>query len=399
MKEVVVYIYIGDQFVPAGRLTFEQQGRYASASFQYGKHYLQRSDAITLDPVQLPLLSKEFITPPGFDIFNGIRDAGPDRWGRYLLDKKFAHPLDELDYITSIGSDRAGALAFSNQIEAINFQEPKRLDLKLCLDAAEQVMEGGEGPALDAYLNYGPSLGGARPKATVMWNNQPHVAKFTLSMDKRNEALIEYATMALAKHCGLNVPAIDKTRVSGRDIYLIERFDRKKDNRGERPISFISALTATGLHEQDFQDWSYLGLCDAINRLSPEPEHDKLELFKRMVFNVLVFNNDDHLRNHGFIYAGNQRWSLSPLYDVVPGLIHSETYMLALIIGDKGKEASLENARTAAKYFAIPEKQAEEMIQSIVKIVQTWEDHFHACGVEPEDIEKIRHSFDKRGNS
>lgn len=393
MKEVYVHIFLKNAYIPAGRLIFEQQGRYSVAHFQYGKKYLERADALSLDPIQLPLIDKEFITPNGFDLFNGIRDAGPDRWGRYLLDKKFKHPLDELEYITLAGPDRAGALAFSNSTEPFAYSPPRRLDLKICLDAAEQATSGQTGEALERFLNYGPSLGGARPKATVIWNNKPYVAKFNLSLDKQNEALIEFATMSLAKHCGLNVPPIDKTIVSGRDIYLIERFDRVNFNDEEIPIHFISGLSATGLHEQDFQEWSYLALCDAIDQLSREPAEDKLELFKRMVFNILVYNNDDHMRNHGFIHLGNQSWRLSPLYDVVPGIITSETYKLAMHVGDFGKEASIKNALTSIGYFGISQDAANQIIHSLTAEVKNWEEHYRAAGVPARDIEKLRHSF------
>lgn len=395
MKTVVVYIYLDNEFVPAGLLDFENQGRYSHSIFRYGKKYLTRSNAISLDPVQLPLLSKEFVTESGFDIFNGIRDAGPDRWGRYLLDKKNTHVLDELDYITMVGADRSGALAFAEHAKGIAAPVTHRLDLKLCVDAAEQALSGESTPALEAYLNYGPSLGGARPKATVLWNDKAHVAKFTLSLDKKNEALIEYATMSMAKQCGLNVPPIDKAQVSGRDVFLIERFDRIVHNGVEQPIPFMSGLTATGLHEQDYAEWSYLSLCNAINKFSHDPRKDKLELFKRMIFNILVFNNDDHMRNHGFIYAGNQQWALSPLYDVVPGIINSDVYMLAMNIGDNGKEASLENALSAARYFNISDNEAKQISAELAHIVKNWEQHYEECGVSEQDIHKLRHSLSR----
>jgi serine/threonine-protein kinase HipA len=396
MKEVVVYIYIKDAFVPAGRLAFDNRGRFSTSIFRYGEKYLRRDDAIPIDPVQLPLIDKQFETDTGFDIFNGIRDAGPDRWGRYLLDKKFHKPLDELDYITSVGPDRCGALAFAEDTRGINEKPIKRLDLKLCVDAAEEAIAGGNTRALEIFLEYGPSLGGARPKATVMWNNKPHVAKFTLSMDKRNEALIEYATMSLAKKCGLNVPPIDRTQVSGRDIFLIQRFDRICEKTVERPVPFISGLTATGLHEQDYQQWSYLSLYNAIKKFSRDLSEDTIELYKRMVFNILVFNNDDHMRNHGFLYSGAQKWSLSPLYDVVPGSINTETYMLSMNIGDRGKEASLENARSAAKYFSLSAQQAEQIIAELSEACAVWEQHYSACGLSKQDIAKLRHSFAKK---
>ncbi len=355
MKTVFVYIYLQDNFVPAGILDFENKGRYSEAIFRYGERYLKRDNALSIDPIQLPLRPQEFVTESGFELFNGIRDAGPDRWGRYLLDKKYKRPLDELDYITLLGPDRSGALAFAADAHGVEIPVYPDLDLKLCLEAAEQALGTESTPALETYLNYGISLGGARPKATVQWNNKPYIAKFTLSMDKRNEALLEYATLSLAKRCGLNVPAIDTAKVSGRDVFLIERFDRRVLHKKEHPIPFISGLTATGLHEQDYTQWSYLSLCNAINKLSYHPLQDRLELFKRMIFNILVLNNDDHMRNHGFIYVGDQQWALSPLYDVVPGVINSQTYTLALNIGDEGKEASLENVLSAAPYFMISE--------------------------------------------
>ncbi len=393
MKTVVVYIYLEDEFVPAGLLNFENKGRYSQSIFRYGNKYLKRSNALSLDLVQLPLLPKEFVTESGFDIFNGLRDAGPDRWGRYLLDKKENYALDELDYITMVGADRSGALAFAEHAKGIVPPLAHRLDLKLCVEAIEHALNDESTPALEAYLNYGPSLGGARPKATVLWNNKAHVAKFTLSLDKKNEALIEYATMSFAKHCGLNVPPIDKAQISGRDVFLIERFDRVLQNNIERPIPFMSGLTATGLHEQDYSKWSYLSLCNAINKFSSDPNRDKLELFKRMVFNILVFNNDDHMRNHGFIYVGNQQWALSPLYDVVPGIINSDVYMLAMNIGDKGKEASLENALSAARYFNLSDSKAKQSIAELANNLKHWEKHYKECGVSEQDIHKLRHSF------
>lgn len=395
MKEIIVYQYLENDFVAAGLLVFEQQGRTGSARFQYGRHYLQNPQAIPIDPVQLPLLDKEFTTPTGFEIFNGIRDAGPDRWGRYLLDKKYNEGLDELAYIIETGADRVGSLAFALDTKGPTNIDIKRLDLKLCVDAAEQAMSHQSASALETFLEYGISLGGARPKASVMWNDKPHVAKFTLSMDKKNEALIEFSTMLLAKNAGLNVPQLDTTRASNRDIYLIERFDRVTKNGKEHPIPFISGLTATGLHEQDYADWSYLSLCEAINQLCMNPVKDKIELFKRMIFNILVFNNDDHMRNHGFIYLGDKKWALSPLYDVVPSITHSETYMLAMKIGDLGREASLDNARSAAKYFGISAPEAELYIKELCEHTKQWEQHYRNCGVSSQDIEKLKHSFRK----
>jgi serine/threonine-protein kinase HipA len=199
--------------------------------------------------------------------------------------------------------------------------------------------------------------------------------------------------MSLAKRCGLNVISIDHTIIGGRSVYLIERFDRYQKNQREHPIPYISGLTATGSHEQDYQQWSYLALCEAINRFSVEPLQDKIELYKRMIFNILVYNSDEHMRNHGFLYAGRQKWRLSPLFDVVPSIITTETYHLTMQIGDYGKIASLENARSASKYFGITDQLAEQLISECITHVRQWEENYRDCGVSDQDIEKLRHSF------
>ncbi len=408
-KKVTVFNFINHEFVPAGLLSFESSGRNSYSIFQYGKKYLQRDGALSIDPVHLPLQDKEFQTPDGFQVFNGIRDAGPDKWGRYLLDKKFKHALDEIDYILASSADRVGALAFGDHpndrpkvLTPDGFKESKkgkRLDLKAMLTAIDTAIKGENEEKLKEFLEYGPSLGGARPKATVDWDGNLYIAKFSVSLDQRNEALIEYATMSLAKKCGLDVPRIEKTTIemgssSKRDIFLIERFDRKKIKHDVfYPVPFISALTVTGIYETDYQRWSYRSLCEAILRFSSDPIRDRKELFKRAVFNILVFNNDDHLRNHGFLYAGKDNWDLSPLYDVVPSTIHSETYTLSLVLGDEGKKASIRNAMSALHYFGVSKDEAKFMIEGMAAVVASWEEHFKECGVSRADIEKIRNSF------
>jgi serine/threonine-protein kinase HipA len=350
-QDLYVYIYLpGDGWTPAGLLQYEEAGRLSFSSFRYGIKYLERPNAISIDPIQLPLVNQTFTTPDGFSLFNGIRDAGPDRWGRYLLDKEFARSLTEAQYVAATSPDRAGALAFSDSpngepqmLRPKGFQKMslRRFDLAFCVGAIQDTEKPEQTERLKEYLKYGPSLGGARPKATVTWNGKPYVAKFSLSMDHRNEPLVEFATMMLANKCGLHVPRIDKTEVGDRSVYLIERFDR--DSK-ENPIPFVSGLTITGVHESDYGAWSYHSLVDAIVKFSPKPQEDLEELFRRMVFNILVYNKDDHLRNFGFLHTGKDRWQLSPLYDVVPATVSSETYALAMTIGKEGKKASITNA-------------------------------------------------------
>jgi serine/threonine-protein kinase HipA len=371
LQETYVYIHLDPEgWVPAGLLQYEEAGRLSSCRFRYGTKYLARPNAIELDPVQLPLRDRTFVTPEGFSLFNGIRDAAPDKWGRYLLDKRFARSLNELEYLAASGPDRVGALAFSNSPDSgpkayapdgFEDSRPRSIDLALCAGAVQDIEASEETERLKQYLQYGPSLGGARPKAAVQWNGKAHLAKFALSLDSRNEPLVEYATMSLARKCGLRVPTIDKAEIAGRTIYLIERFDRSA--RGE-PIPFVSGLTLLGAHESDYGRWSYHGLVDAISKRSADPDGDLKELFGRMVFNILVYNNDDHPRNFGFLRA-ERGWNLSPLYDVVPATVNSQTYALAMTVGTEGKKASLANALSRHERFRLPESEAQAIVSRL----------------------------------
>ncbi len=400
LKQLYVFVYLSDTWVPCGLLKYIEAGRNSTSSFRYGRKYLDRSNAIAIDPVQLPLTDTTHETFDGFQVFNGIRDAGPDRWGRYLLEKKFARALSEIEYIAASGDDRVGALAFSCKIEeGVGVYQPDgifhtrvhapRLNLDDCLGAVDDVIASIETERLREFLNYGPSLGGARPKAAVVWKNKPFLAKFSTSLDTKNESLIEYATMSLAKKAGLNVPVIELHQIDGRSVYLIERFDRNEKTR----IPFISGLTITGSHESDFASWSYFSLVDAIIKYSPDPEHDLEELFRRLVFNIAVYNNDDHLRNFGFLHSENNFWSLSPLYDVVPAIIHTETYALAMTFGSEGKKASYANALSMSGRFRLSDQRAREIVGQIKDSVAVWRVHFKEVSVKENEIKMLENSF------
>jgi serine/threonine-protein kinase HipA len=182
----------------------------------------------------------------------------------------------------------------------------------------------------------------------------------------------------------------------GRDVFLIQRFDRRYNTqtRMEEPIPFISALTATGVHESDFRSFSYRRLCDAITKLSKYHKKDKEELFKRMVFNILVYNNDDHYRNHGFLYIGKQKWELTPLYDVVPATVVGEDRYLGCAIGPGGnKEANLNNALSACAYFGLDPAHARQIIMMLQNVVKHWQAHFNEYGISRIDIEGLKNSI------
>ncbi|MBI2337084.1 MAG: type II toxin-antitoxin system HipA family toxin [Deltaproteobacteria bacterium] len=399
LSRMYVLIDLNGDWIPCGLLKYQEAGPRSSSLFRYGKKYLARADAISIDPVHLPLEDRSFETPDGFQVFNGIRDAGPDKWGRYLLDKKFARGLNEIEYIAATGEDRVGALAFTDSLESGPMQyepgdkfearhSPKRLDLTQCAGAVDDAVASDQTKRLKQYLDYGPSLGGARPKSTVMWHQGAYLAKFSISLDSKNEPLIEYATMTLAQKCGLNLPPLYLEKIGEKSVFLIKRFDRKNRDR----IPFISGLTITGTHESDYGSWSYFALADAILRFSEHPEEDLKELFRRLVFNIAVYNNDDHPRNFGFLNNGKY-WNLSPLYDVSPAVIKTDSYALAMVLGADGRRASYKNALSLCEKFRLSKAGARLLINNIRDITTTWKTHFSKLGVSDAEIAMLENSF------
>lgn len=402
IKRATVYIYLSGVPVPAGILTTNVDGRYTSSEFVYGNRYIQRVDAIPVDPYSLPLPLPGhrvvYRTNPDFAVFNGIRDAGPDKWGRYLLDRKYPDSgLDEFDYIVSSGSDRVGALGFGESpssgvgvwdglnFAAVNDSLPELIQMQNAVDHADDP----ENPDFRKLLEYGPSIGGARPKATVMWERVPYLAKFSLGSDGWNVCRAEYATMKLAARCGINVPDAAIAEVLGKSVYLTRRFDRVNGNR----TPFHSALTLTGSHESDYGRHSYKDIVDAISKFSPQPAEDRLELYQRMVFNIYCSNTDDHMRNHGFLYAGNGQWKLSPLYDVLPFPQSTNSWSLALQIGQEGRAATVGNALSAAAIFGLREKEAAAVVEQIHEGFRGWREHYSGCGLTEMDIDRLTNCF------
>jgi len=410
IKQATVYICLNSDFVPAGILTTHIDGRNTSSAFAYGNKYIKRPDAVSVDPVELPLPAPgdavTYSTKKDFHIFNGIRDASPDNWGRYLLDKKFPkRGLDEFDYVTASGHDRAGALAFGesptsgigiwNTETFEPFPDPEKyLDLKEIQKALDNA-ENPDSPEFKKLINYGPSIGGARPKGTVIWNGGLYIAKFSLKSDSLNLCLAEYATMLLAKKCGIKTPGVSLSSVEGKTVYLIERFDRAMSKEGniERRIPFHSSLTMAGAHEADYGRHSYLDVVDAITRFSPDASRDRKELFKRMVFNIFCNNSDDHMRNHGFLYTENGQWELSPAYDIVPFPQSTQTYKLALHIGEEGSTASISNALSAIKHFGLKLAAAEQIVEEVREVTKNWKAFFADCGAEDQDIDRLSSCF------
>ena len=402
-----VFVHLEEGPVPAGLLTMTDEPRNQFATFAYGRRYLERADRIPVDPVALPLheagTSRTFRTEEGFAVFGGIRDAAPDGWGQYLMYKAMGDRLpSEIDLILASGEHRVGALAFgptSAQPERITpwgggpapGEEFTLAELAEAAERAQHVDELDEN--LRALLAAGSSLGGARPKAATKIGDQPWIAKFQKRGDSFPECRVELATMRLASECGLDVPPLDFRCVLDRDIYLIERFDRIPHGNWLERRPFASGLTMLGAHESEVSSFSYADLAGAIRQFGTEVRQDLHELFRRMLLNILVTNDDDHLRNHGFLFDG-EGWRLSPLYDVVPKPQLGLERRLVLGVGPEGRNATIENALAGAAVFDLGHDDAKAIAENMSRTVATrWEQLFTEAGISAADRKRFATCF------
>lgn len=365
--------------------------------FRYGDRYLQRPEAIALDPFHLPLAKKVFEFTQLRGIPGAVRDAGPDAWGRRVIEHKLersAADLQEIDYLLHGPQDGAGYLSFGLKAEPPAPKRQYNRTHQLAeLIAATQAIEEGKPVAahLLEQLDPGTSMGGARPKATIEDAQRLWLGKFPAKDDRCNLQRIEFATLDLARRCGLNVTQARLQTVGDADVLMLQRFDRDYTDKGYLRFGLVSGLTVLdcGDSHLDRERWSYPLLADNLRRWSDKPEADCAELFRRMVFNAAVTNNDDHPRNHALLRR-QKGWRLSPAYDLVPAPVVSlERRDLALTVGNYGRTASIYNLLSQAGRFGLSAEEARAEIDRAVDVVRHWRDSFFACGVSAKDIDYI----------
>lgn len=389
---------------------YEEGVHTVESDFVYGNLYLQRSNAIPVDPASMPLTKakekKETHFRPAnrLALFGAIRDAAPDSWGRRVIENKLRAPPDGLPesvYLTHAGPNRAGALDFRDTPDSGEKDGllPGVKDLSYLLDAAVKIENGEPVPAsLQLLFAVGATFGGARPKAALLEDNRQWVAKFPAVRDGFNVPLVERTTLELARECGLRVPATKHVRLAdGRDVMLIDRFDRymlPSGSFGKRHV--VSALTMLKMHESDAAKARYIDMAKVIDDVGARGfvAEDRTELFKRMVFNILVTNDDDHLRNHAFVWdTAHRGWRLSDLYDVVPKPQQGSERFLVLGVGNQGRLATLDNALSAASLFGILQKDAIAIIEKMASIGREWRVFFKKMGVPTAECNKIASAF------
>lgn len=428
VQKLMVFAHLGQGWQPCGQLQMTEEGANVLASdFAYGTKYARRPDALEVDPVSLGLanldgvLGKRLLPANNLTLFGGIRDAAPDAWGRRVIESKLkvrANSLPESQYLLHAGSDRVGALDIRPSIhDGPSHGHHGSHNLGHLLEAADRIEEGLPVPAhLEAIFVDGTALGGARPKATVrddkgiLW-----LAKFSSPKDTFDVPGIECASLLLAEKAGLRVPPLKIRAIGDRKVMLIQRFDRYWFAPGEVPASnvdllhtqpgggaveyrlpYVSGLTMVGCSEGESITKAYTDLAQAV-RAHCHPsviQADNEELFKRMVYNVLLSNDDDHLRNHGFLFDPRIRgWRLSPLYDVLPRASHATERYLHLGVGPQGRLATLDNALAAHAMFTLSKTKAAQLIADVWKTVREWAVFFEGFGVSADEIAKVAPAF------
>jgi serine/threonine-protein kinase HipA len=371
-----VWIWLPDATTPlvAGKLT-HTQGR---TLFTYGQSYLERHNAIAVYDQELPLRPgpQEMETA---DLPGCLRDSAPDAWGRRVIlnrllgiKGKDSDParLDEMTYLLESGSDRIGALDFQASATDYVPRLAAEATLEVLLDAAAHVEQGIPlTPELDQALHHGSSIGGARPKALLDGSDRKYIAKFSASSDVYNIIKAEFVAMRLAARCGLNVADVKLARASGKDVLLIERFDRTASPQGWQRKLMLSALTLLHLSEMTARYASYQDFTEIIRHRFTQPRKTLKELFGRLVFNILCSNTDDHARNHAAFWDGH-RLTLTPAYDICPQLRSGGEASQAMAIVDGDATSRLITCRKAAPAFLLSETDAHRIITHLLATIR-----------------------------
>lgn len=378
-----------------GRCRYVAKRRGQSSVFEYADEWRDNPQAFALDPANLPLGGGPVYTTSDTSALPGaLRDTAPDRWGQQLIKRAFrkageARALSEIDYLLAITDQtRIGALRYKRENEDSfdhdigPYRVPPLIRLPALMNAADAVQTNTEtADDLKLLLNEGSPLGGARPKSSVIDNDGTlSIAKFPKPDDDRSIPHGEVLAMTLAGRAGLNVSAARLEDVAGRAVALITRFDR----RGDQRIPFLSAMSLLGLNDGD--EATYTDIAECIRMYSSEPVADLHELWRRVVFGVLIGNLDDHLRNHGFLYDRAGQWRLSPAYDLNPVPEMEKARELATWISEEGPDADMDIARRAAPYFALKDQQAKAIITQVSAALKGWQNTARQQGMSAADI-------------
>ncbi|MBS3780519.1 MAG: type II toxin-antitoxin system HipA family toxin [Desulfovermiculus sp.] len=404
-KEIFVFIDLSGVQHFVGSLWIHERQGVQRSSFRYTSTWLASPQALAIEP-SLPLGQGTYHTDK--PLFGSMGDAAPDRWGRMLMERmearearkenRKARKLGEDDYLLMVDDQtRQGALRFASHpagpflASYPSARIPPFVELGRLLDSSSRIINQEEKDQdLRDILEPGSSLGGARPKASVVdQESSLWIAKFPSPKDEWDVELWEYISLKLARKAGIPVPAFQLQNISGQHVLLTNRFDRQAKVR----VPFVSAMTM--LDAQDREQRSYLEIAEVLVSCGAAAKTDLKDLWRRMVFNVLVSNLDDHLRNHGFLFDHRHTgWRLSPTYDLEPLPEQIKGRFLQTSIDLDNNMASLELAFEVAEEFGLPAKEARKVAGEIGKATETWKNEASSMGVGKREMDFMASAFE-----
>jgi serine/threonine-protein kinase HipA len=388
--------WLGETFF-VGRLRLSDRG--ATTSFEYDSGWLSDPRTFAIDPVSLPLRRGVHHAP---SLFGVMQDCGPDRWGRMLIKRSYGKglipkmPRHEMDYVLALDDEsRIGAMRFRTAEGGAFLGEsagrlPPVVQLAALMNAADAVHgERETAEDLRFLLGVGSPLGGARPKSAVMLREgQLAIAKFPKPDDTMDIAAGEILAMTLARKAGMTVASHQLVEVGGKNVAVIERFDRC----GVVRIPFLSANSLLALPKED--SGSYTLMAEVIRQFGDEVKRDLEELWRRLVFSLLASNYDDHMRNHAFLMHRAGRWSLSPAYDLNPAPAMDRPAMPKTPISEGLQEPSIDVALSAAVRFGLSVKEAKKVLSEVLQSVSQWREVGRSLGIRASVLNEYETAFE-----
>jgi serine/threonine-protein kinase HipA len=405
MTDVEIHIDLAGETRALGLLRRHPARRAETVTFEYNATWLRDPRRFSIEPA-LGLTRGPFAPARGQPMFGAIGDSAPDTWGRRLMQRaerrraaresRGVRTLSETDYLLGVSDEtRLGALRFRGAGEAV-FQAPAHagvpslIELGRLLQITERVFNDEETDEdLDLIFAPGSSLGGARPKASIIdQHGHLSIAKFPKETDQYSIETWEEIALRLADKAGIVTPHHALIRVAGKAVLLSRRFDRD----GAMRIPFLSAMSMTG--SIDGERGSYPEIVDALAQNGAQARQDSEALYRRMIFNVLVSNVDDHLRNHGFLWLATSGWSLSPAYDLNPTPSDVKARILTTNIDLDEGTCSMDLVESAAGYFGLPLAKARVMIREVANATRTWRTVAMEVGAKPAEINRMASAFE-----
>ncbi|MGH9072714.1 MAG: type II toxin-antitoxin system HipA family toxin [Acidimicrobiales bacterium] len=406
-EPVEVTAAVGDEELVAGTLwVHDRQGQ--SATFRYDQTYLSHPLAYELDPT-LPLGAGVIQTRPGKEMFNAFSDSAPDRWGQNLMRRQERNraaaagtrprTLTGADFLLGAHDElRQGGIRFrrpdtTDYWSPAQHGVPRLVSLPRLLDASDRLSgDDVDTQAIRDLVNAGSSLGGARPKASVLTNRgELAIAKLPHSGgDQWDVPGWEKLEADLAFRTGINTASSELVQVRGGNVLISHRFDRE----GRHRVGFASALTM--LEASDGDRRSYLEIAEVAEVHSPQAEADLAELYRRVVFSAMTANTDDHLRNHGFLRTNNG-WRLAPAYDLNPNPDNPGQLTTAIDLDDATCNVDL--VLSVAGYFRLSDDDAKQIVTEVETATRDWRSHAHALGLAGVEVARMEQAFDNRFRS